>query len=243
MTRFPSLILTRVASRRPEAHAAVAAFLARRVRLFRRAPAAAIRHLAERMSVRRYAAGEHVCRTGDPAKEVWVVREGRLRVRQMGWTGQVLSLEYMLPGDVSGLAAVGCLTYPGEVVATKDSTVFVLPVEALRASFERWPELARDILYVFCRRLQYIETLYSLSREPVERRLTAALIFLYGKFGVVIPLTCAEIGASAGTTPETAMRELKVMEGRGWIRRSRGRVELADLPALKRRLGVEFART
>lgn len=242
MIRYPSLVLRRLPARRPEASAAIASFLSRRVRLFRRAPADAVRELSAKMSVRRYAEGEHVCHTGDPAREIWVIRSGRLRARQMGWTGNVLSLEFMVPGDVSGMAAVGCLTYPGEVVAMQDTTLYVLPVESLRAALERWPELAREILYFYCQRIHHIETLFTLSREPVERRLVAGLLFLYGKFGFSIPLTCAEIGASAGTTPETAMRVLKTFEGRGWLKRARGRVEIADLGGLKRCLGVEIAR-
>jgi CRP-like cAMP-binding protein len=241
--RNTGIALRRVpASRAPAATAAIAAYLRRGVRLFRRAPDEAVRGLAARMSLRRYARGEHVCRTGDPAREIWVVRSGRLRVEQRGWTGQALSLEFMLPGDVSGMAALGCLTYPGEVVATEPTELLVLPVEAMRSALERWPELARDVLYLYCQRIHYIETLLSLAREPVEKRLIAALLFLYGKFGRSLPLTCAEIGASAGTTPETTMRVFKGFERHGWLERSRGRVEIAELGALKERLGVEIAR-
>lgn len=243
MIRYPSIALRRVTPPRPQAVAAIASFLRRDVRLFRRVPPDAVRGLAGRMTVRRYAAGEHVCRTGDPAKEIWVVREGRLRVEQHGWTGQTLSLEYMVPGDVSGMAAVGCLTYPGAVVAAEPTVLYALPVEAMRSALEHWPELAREVLYFYCQRIHHIETLFSLAREPVEKRLIAALLFLYGKFGVSIPLTCAEIGSSAGTTAETTMRVFKVLERRGWLRRARGRVELADLGSLKSRLGVEIART
>jgi CRP/FNR family transcriptional regulator len=138
------------------------------------------------------------------------------------------------------MAAIGCSTYPGEVVATRESELVVLPVESVRAALERHPELAREILYFYCQRIHHIETLFSLSREPAEKRLVAALLFLYGKFGFELPLTSAEIGATAGTAPETAMRKLKIFERRGWLRRSRGRVEIADLAALKAKLGAEF---
>lgn len=239
MIRYPSVTLTRVAP--APSTPGLSWFLARKVRLFRRAPADAVRFLAGCAFSRRYGRGEHVCRTGEEAREIWVVRSGRLSVRQMGWTGQLLSQEYMVPGDVSGMAAVGCRTYPGEVVATEPSVLVVIPVAELRRALERWPELAREVLYFYCQRIQYIESLFSLSREPVEKRLIAALLFLYGKFGFSIPLTCAEIGGSAGTTPETTMRVLKAFERRGWVRRARRRVEIADLSGLKGALGAELS--
>lgn len=238
--RFCAPVLRRV--RREESSAGIAHYLRTRTRLFKRVSDQALRLIAQASRLRRYAPGEFVCRTGDPAREMWVVQKGRLCVRQQGWTGRVLSLEFMLPGDVSGLAALGCSTYPGEVAAMRDSRIIVIPIETVRTAVELHPELAREILYSYCSRIHYVETRLSLSREPAEKRLIAALLFLYGKFGFELPLTSAEIGATAGTTPETAMRALKSLERRGWLRRSRGRVEIADLAALKARLGAEFGR-
>lgn len=241
MIRYPAVTLRKAAPEPARGAAAAAWYLRRKVRLFRRAPEEAVLSLARAAVSRRYAAGEHVCRTGDEAREIWIVRSGRLSVKQMGWTGQVLSMEYMVPGDVSGLAAIGCRTYPGEVVAIEPTVLFAVPVVDVRRALETWPELAREVLYIYCQRIQYIESLFSLSREPVEKRLMAALLFLYGKFGFSIPLTCAEIGGSAGTTPETTMRVLKALERRGWIARSRRKVQIVSLPGLKKALGAELS--
>ena len=95
--------------------------------------------------------------------------------------------------------------YPGEVLATQDTIVIVLPSQTMVREIERHPVLAREILYAYGQRLHYIETLLLLSREPVEKRLVAALLYLYHKFGFTLPLTRAEIGAMAFSPPPPVM--------------------------------------
>jgi CRP-like cAMP-binding protein len=215
---------------------AIAAFLSAGVPLFRRVPRLALRDLASHAVPRRYSRGQYVCRTGDPAREIWIVREGRLCVNQCGWKGNRLSIEVMIPGDVSGLAAVACQTYPGEVIALRESLLIAIPRGAVLAAIEAHPVLAREILYAYGQRLHYIETLLYLSREPVRKRLIAALLYLHEKFGASLTFTRAEIAEMAGTTPETAMRLLGRLDAAGLLRRRRGSILLLDARRLKAEL-------
>jgi CRP/FNR family transcriptional regulator len=211
-------------------------FLTEKVALFRRVPPNVILELVRCASERRYVAGDYVCHTGDPAREIWVVKSGRLTVNQCGWSGSRLSVEVMVPGDVSGLASVACQTYPGEVVASRDSTLIILPREAVVRCLEKHPILAREILYAYGQRIQYIETLLNLSREKVGKRIVASILYLFHKFGFVLPLSRAEIGEMAGTTPETAIRVIKALERRGLVNGTRGAVTIVDLAGLKTEL-------
>ena len=199
---YPNLQPRLPARPAPPSAERTARFLRSQAPLFSRVPADVIMELARGAGERRYAQGEHVCRTGDPAREIWVVKSGRITVNQCGWGGNRLSIEVMLPGDVSGLAAVACRTYPGEVVATRDSVLIVLPRQAVVRCIEKHAVLAREILYAYGQRIQYIETLLYLSRETVGKRIVASLLYLYHKFGFVLPLSRAEIGELAGTTPD-----------------------------------------
>lgn len=213
------------------------AFFRTSVPLFRRVPDAALHELTRGATgVRRCLKGQYVCRTGDPATEVWVVKDGRLSVNQCGWKGNRLSIEVMMRGDVSGLASIACRTYPGEVVVTRDTTLIVIPRQIMLRVIEHHPVLAREILYAYGQRLHYIETLLYLSREKVEKRLAAALLYLYHKFGFTLPFSRAEIGEMAGTTPETAMRILKLLEDRKLILRRSRQVIITDLAGLKARM-------
>jgi len=213
-----------------------AAFFRSKVGLFRSLPDAVLLELSRGAAERRYSRDTYICRTGDAALEMWVVKEGRLTVNQYGWKGNKLSIEIMVAGDVSGLACLACRTYPGEVLASRDTTVFVLPRDVVIRAIDRHPVLAREILYAYGQRLNYIETLLHLSREKAPKRLIAALLYLYHKFGFSIPLSRAEIGEMAGTTPETAIRVLRGLERRGYVTGGRGSVTISDLAGLKREL-------
>lgn len=227
------------AAARPAADAVprdIAGFFRSKVPLFRRLPEPVLAELARGASERRYPRSSYICHTGDPALELWVVKDGRLTVNQYGWKGNRLSIEIMVAGDVSGLAALSCRTYPGEVLASRDTTVLVLPRDVVVRAIDRHPVLAREILYAYGQRLNYIETLLHLSREKAPKRVVAALLYLYHKFGFSLPLSRAEIGQMAGTTAETTIRVLGSLQRRGLISAERGSVTIVELAGLKAEL-------
>ena len=234
---YPDLI---AAARAPAADPAkLAAFFARRAHVLRRLPSSVLLELARAASTRRYDKGQFLCRAGDPARELWVLLEGRVSVNRCGLTGNRLCIEIMTPGDLFGLPALSVQRCPSEIQATQDSLVAVLPSAAVQKLVERRPLLARELLIAIGQRLHYVETTLLLSRDPLEKRAAAALVYLAHKFGDAIPLTQTEIGEMAGAAPETAMRLLKDFEARGWVKRARGGLTLTNLPALRALIDAE----
>lgn len=213
--------------------ARLAAFLAS-TSLLKPSPAAA-RALAAAATVRRARAGVELCQAGAPARELWVLLEGRVRVCRPLGDGSSVSLEVMLPGEAFGLPALACWTYPSDIEAAEDSLVAALPRAAVLEQLERCPALARSVLETLGRRLAFLEAQVSLARRPVATRVAAALAYLGTKFGRRIPLTRAEIAALAGTTPETAMRVLKKFERDRLVSSGRGGLILVEPEALRRR--------
>lgn len=212
--------------------AALADFLGG-VALFKTSPSSA-RALAAGAKVRRVPAGTPLCEAGQPARELWVLLEGRVRVCRPLGDGSSVSLEMMLPGEAFGLPALACWRYPSDIEAVEDSVVAALPRAAALAEMERAPALARAVLEMLGRRLAFLEAQVTLSRRPVATRLAAALSYLGAKFGREVPLTRAEIGALAGTTPESAIRGLKRFEREGLIAGARVGVRLVEPEALRR---------
>jgi len=205
------------------------------VALLKGSPSAA-RALAVCARIRRVSAGTALCAAGAPAGELWVLLEGRVRVcRPLGDGGASISLEMMLPGEAFGLPALACWRYPSDIEAAEDSLVAALPRAAVLALMESSPALARNILETLGRRLAFLEEQMSLARRPTAARVAAALGYLAGKFGRVIPLTRAEIGALAGTTPETAMRVIKRFERDGLVAGAKVGLTVLDAEALRRR--------
>jgi CRP-like cAMP-binding protein len=208
------------------------------VALFKGGPSAS-RALAAAARVRRVPAGSALCEAGAPARELWVLLEGRIRVcRPLGDGGASISLEVMLPGEAFGLPALACWRYPSDIVAAEDSVVAALPRAAVLARMERSPALARTVLETLGRRLAFLEAQMSLARRPTSARVAAALGYLGEKFGRVIPLTRAEIGALAGTTPETAMRVIKRFERAGFVASAKIGIAVLDPEALRRRAAL-----
>lgn len=223
-------VLPRPRSSWPEAR--LAAFLAR-TELLCDAPKAA-RELARGAVVSRLRRGAVLCEAGEPARDVWVLLEGRVSVRRPLAGGRQHSLELMLPGEAFGLPALACWRYPSSIEAELDSTVAAFSRERLLAATERHPAVARSALRILGQRLAFLESQVSWARAPVSERLAAALVYLEHKFGRRAPLTRAEIAALAGTATETAMRALSGFARRGLVRLTRGGVEISDLPELRR---------
>ena len=92
----------------------------------------------------------------------------------------------------------------------------------------------RAVFEHMAQRLQFVETMLLLSNAPIERKLSAALVYLRAKFGSDIPLSRAELAEMAGVAPETAMRLLKRFEDAGWVRRRAGGVTVVDVEILQR---------
>ncbi|MBI3548906.1 MAG: Crp/Fnr family transcriptional regulator [Elusimicrobia bacterium] len=216
--------------------AELAAFLREKSPLLKRVPAKAQRAVADAASVRSYAKGQYLCHAGEPAKDIWVLLEGRVCVNRCGFTGSRLCIEVMTPGDIFGLPALAWRNYPSEIQATRDSILAAVPKTAVEALIDRYPELAREILQAICQRLHYMETTLLMSRESLEKRAAAALLYLHHKFGLTLPLTQTEIGEMLGAAPESAMRLLKDFENRGWLRRGARGIVIADIDALQAQL-------
>ena len=211
------------------------AFLKKRVLLFQGIDAALIARVAAAASTSSYAPGAFLCRAGEPARHVWVLLEGLVCVNRCTWKGGRVNIEIMVPGDAFGLPALSHWAYPSDIQAPRPSLVAAIPRRALLDEMTRQPKLAQRVVSIVAQRLDFVESQLFLAREPVERRLAAALLYLSRKFGPSVPMTSAEIGEMAQTTPETAMRKLKILERAGILRRRRGCVEIADARALEAR--------
>src|SRR5258708_23795791 len=70
--------------------------------------------------------------------------------------------------------------------------------------------------------------------DDAGSRLAGKLLTLAQEFGDSIAVTRKELGEMAGTTVETAIRITREFEDAGWISLSRGRITIADRPALAR---------
>lgn len=191
---------------------------------------------------RRFAAGEVVFHTGDPADTLHVVRSGRFAIRVVTEFGDVATLNVIGPGDVFGELA---LLTPG---APRSATVAALePAETLsihEIDFRRLrassgtDALLIGILAAQVRRLsaQLVDALYVPAETRVRRRLLD-VVAVYGPMepGSVVPLTQEELATLAGTSRATVNKVLREEQEHGTLTLSRGKTTLVDPEALQRR--------
>ncbi len=193
---------------------------------------------------RKFAKGEVICHEGDPGDSVHIIDRGHVVMRVTTPLGDTATLLVSGPGEFFGELAL----LSGD--ATRNSTVVALDaVETLALHRDRidevrqaHPQVERFLVTALAaevRRLsaRLLEALY----VPVEKRVFRRLLDLTELFQdgdgreVVIPVIQDDLASMAGTTRPTANKIVKAAEEAGVVRVSRGRIEVLDTDALRRR--------
>lgn len=217
-----------------EARASIRTVL-RRVDLFEGLDEEALDRIAEAGSRRRLDAGTFLFFQDTPARSVYVVLEGRLRVVQTTLEGERVVVRYVQAGDVVGLIAVlGDVEYPVTAEVVEDGTVVLgWSGEALRSLMEAYPRLALKAMTHMAGMVRdLLRRVRELSTERVERRIARTLLRLVRHAGrpveagveVAFPITREEIAQMAGTTLYTVSRTLSRWEREGLLETGRGRI-------------------
>jgi len=163
-----------------------------------------------------YRTREYIFMEGDPAQWLCVVVSGRVKIVRHSRTGKDVVLELLGPGEVfGGVAVIEKRPYPAAAQAVEATTVLKIPAEALIPATERHPAIIKEMALMIGRRLRTAhDSVKSLSVDPVEARLAAALLRLAErdgtrtKAGLALPfhLTRQSLADMTGTTVETAIR-------------------------------------
>jgi CRP/FNR family cyclic AMP-dependent transcriptional regulator len=192
---------------------------------------------------RAWARGELVTRDGDDATSLMVVTGGHLLVRLLTPAGEQVALSVLGPGDVLG--EVGLTSRRRERTA---DAVALGPVTALvlgRAEFDRVrrgaPEVDDFVMELMARRIDRLSHRVAEAHhvgvpQRVARRLhEVGRLYATGSGPVQVPLTQQDVAGLAGATRPTVNAALRALEREGVVRLGRGRIELLDLPGLRRR--------
>ncbi len=182
-----------------------------------------------------YAKGEVIFHEGRPSDSVWLTIEGRVHLLHHQAEGRVQATCVMTPGETfCCLPALDQGVYPATAVAATKARVLQVPHHLFQEIIKSSPGLLQKTLCVFTGRLRQVEAKGCMIHDPVERRVAQALLALRKKFGDSIPLTRQEIAELAGTTVETAIRTISRFQQEGWVRSSRGKVQLLQPDSLGR---------
>ncbi len=203
------------------------------VDLFRNLSANERQGLVSYVREKSFSKGETIFLEGRPSDSVWLVKEGRVHLLHYLSEGRAQTTCVMTPGEsFCCLPTLDRGTYPATAVAATRASVLQIPTRIFHELMGKSPAMLQDTLCVFGSRLRQVEAKGCMIHDPVERRVAQALLTLQKKFGQTIPLTRQEVADLVGTTVETVIRTISRFQKEGWIRSTRGKIQLLKPGAL-----------
>jgi len=207
-----------------------------RVPLFRGLNGDARRALAVRGVTRRFAAGEVLWSAGMPARGLYVVLAGRVRVVRAPGGRQHLVHEEGPGATLGELPLFEGGPYPATAVAAEPALCLVLDRAAIESAIAADPALAFALLAGLARRVRtLIARLDAVRGRSVRARLATLVLARAGDGGAfTLGATQAEVAEELGTVREVVVKELRALRAAGILRSAgRGRVEVADAARLR----------
>ena len=196
---------------------------------------------------REFAKGEVVFHERDPGESLHLVRSGRLAVRVSLPSGDTATLSVLSPGDAFGELALLSDSHErtATVLALEQSGTLSLSREDFLTLRRQHPGVEQLLVEMLARRVDelsrsLLEALYvGVDRRVMRRLLDLAHAYQPdGTTPVTIPITQDDLAGMAGATRPTVNQVLQRLAATGTVALSRGRIDLLDLPGLRRRSGL-----
>lgn len=205
--------------------------------VFKNLPISLLPEIEKKMSERKFAKGESIFLEGDPAENVWFVKEGHAKALVHTATGRDLALCMMGPNSLFGTCCCfGGGLYPCHTVAETDLVAVSFPMADFMDLMARYPDMSRAVVVQLSKRLRQSKDMHTFDQESVEKRILHVLVNLVSEFGNTIPLTRREIAEMTGTTVETCIRTFSALEKEGLVSGARGKITVRNPQELARRL-------
>lgn len=210
-----------------------------RVPGLRRLSPAGRREIAAAAVLRSYPAGAALWEVGEPARGLFFLLAGKVRVVRP--EGTRLLLVHTCEELGATLGEVPLFTgggYPARAVATVQTECLVLPERGVRAAMAADPELTSEIVGSLALRVdRLVRRLQTLQAGSVRERLIEHLLThaeVAGDLPVVRYRSHAELAEDLGTVREVVSREIGRLRDSGLVRSpARGRLEIVDEAGLR----------
>lgn len=199
---------------------------------------AELENLAALATLRPLRKGETLFLEGDPARALFIVARGLIKVYKLDPQGR-RQMVLHLDGPYHAVAAVAIFLekprYPASAEALEDSLLLAIPTEAFHRLLETRPALSRALIRFLARRQgQLVHLLDRLVFHEVSARLAEYLLERLEEQGQGFRLpTNPELAALLGTVPEAVSRKLGELFRQGLIRLTERRVWIDDPSALR----------
>ncbi|TIT76706.1 MAG: Crp/Fnr family transcriptional regulator [Mesorhizobium sp.] len=169
------------------------------------------------------------------AHSFFLLLDGHVRVVKSTPDGQEVTVRYISPGELMGIAsALGRTTYPANAIAAVDCVVLAWPSQLWPTFATSFPSFGSNTYKTVGTRLQDAHTrVIEMSTEQVEQRVAHALLKQSGKKteeGILIdfPISRQDVAEMTGTTLHTVSRLLSAWEDQGLVKSGRQRVVVVE---------------
>lgn len=170
--------------------------------------------------------GERLFQQGDPARAIFSLETGRLRLERRTFDGGLVLIHTAFAGEFFAEASLFSDAYHCDALAAARSTVRVYPKTAVLNLIRSEPDMALAFLATVARQLQRTRQRLELrSVRSAKERLMLYLQLQADSDGrVAVPGELQEIAAEVGLTREALYRALAELDENGQIGRSAGTI-------------------
>jgi CRP/FNR family transcriptional regulator len=173
----------------------------------------------------------------EPARIIYFVVEGIIKMFKTSQGGKEQILRLARPGDCFGHAgALNGGSNPESVQAVVPSVLYGITSHDLDSLLEEYPQLARNMIKLLATEMHhYMSLVEDLSLRCVSGRLAKMLLNnnVRGACDTSLILTRADMAAMTGTVREVIGKSLKALEDKGVISYDRHKITIQDWDALK----------
>jgi CRP/FNR family transcriptional regulator len=184
-------------------------------------------------------AGTILARPGESLPHFVLLTQGVVKVRGVSEGGREIVLYRVAAGEtcvLSAAALLGQLSLGAELIAETDIAGFALPDTLFQDLVAGAPAFRQLIFATLAARLQEI---VALLEDVAFRRIDARLAgHLTAPGSTLLSMTHQDIAAELGTAREVVSRQLKEFERRGWLKLTRGQIQIVNRDALSQLAGT-----
>lgn len=197
---------------------------------------------------RRFARREVIFHEGDLADSVHLIAKGRVTIHTTTPLGDVSLLSIMTVGEAFGELALVLPSARRTATATalEPSETLVVYRDVFEDLRAQHPSIDRFLVSLLSTQVARLsQQLAELAFYGLEARVTRKLVELASLFAatavpgdpIVIPLTQEDMAGLTGATRPRVNEVLRKAEAAGVVALGRGKIEITDLDALRRRAG------
>jgi len=203
--------------------------------------------LSDNKSSNFYKKGQIVFYEGSQSHGLFCIYSGKVKLSKLGENGKEQVVRFAKTGDILGYRSIFSEEpYQSSATVIEDSYICQFSKDKFMSIMKTNPQLSRNTITLLSNDLKQAEkSLLSIAQKTVKERIAEALLLLHSTFGYFndsttldVVLSRSEIADTAGTTTETTIRTLALLNKEGFIVLEGKSISIPDINKLSRVAGI-----